>query len=462
MSDDPIFAGPALRRLRKREGLTQAAMAQRLDISASYLNLIERNQRPLTARVIMQAIDAFDFDPRTLRQDETIGGIDGLMRRFADERFADLGLTREEADEFLSAAPAAAAAFARLFDNSGTIERGEDSPLQASRREIERWRNHFPDLDAAAEHLADELRLSRGEIGPALVERLRERHQLTVRILPAEVLGDAVRRLDLHARQLQLSEMLEPGSRVFHVAQQLAMLEQGEAIAAFAAGPRFSDEAARQLFERHLVAYFAAALVMPYGRFLRACDATGYDFPVLMRRFGVSFEQLAHRLTTLQRVGQRGLPFFMARIDRAGQLSKRFAGASGATLLESDATCPLWHLNRAFERPVELLVQPVIVDGVESSRDHWLTFSQVVGAGPGDDARFAVCLGIEARLATELAPARGISLRREDAERIGMGCARCHAQGCRQRSLPPRGALLAFDRLSRGASPFGFGEQGTS
>lgn len=462
MSDDPIFAGPALRRLRKREGLTQAAMAQRLDISPSYLNLIERNQRPLTARVIVQAIDAFDFDPRSLRQDEAVGGVDGLMRRFADERFADLGLNREEADELLAAAPAAAAAFARLFDTAGTVAAVEDDALQASRREIERWRNHFADLDTAAEQLADELRLSRGEIAPALAERLRERHQLAVRVLPADVLGNAVRRLDLHARQLQLSEMLDPSSRVFHVAQQLAQLEHGEAIANVAAGPRFADEASRQLFERHLLAYFAAALIMPYGRFVRACDATGYDFPVLMRRFGVSFEQLAHRLTTLQRVGQRGLPFFMARIDRAGQISKRFVGASGATLFESRTTCPLWHVHRVFERPGDLLVQPVVVDGADSGHDHWLTFSQLVGPKAGGDARFAVTIGIEAKLAADLAQARGVSLRREDAVRIGMGCARCHVQGCRQRSLPPRGASLAFDRLARGASPFAFGVPGTT
>ena len=462
MSEEPIFAGPALRRLRKREGLTQAAMAQRLDISPSYLNLIERNQRPLTARVIMQAMEAFDFDPRSLRQDEAIGGVDGLMRRFADERFADLGLSREEADEFLSSAPAAAAAFARLFDSSSLTSRSEDDPLMISRREIERWRNHFPDLDSAAEQLADELRLSRGEIGPALVERLRERHQLAVRVLPADVMGRAIRRLDLHARQLQLSEMLGPASRVFQVAQQLARLEYGEVIAAIAAGPRLADEASRQLFERHLASYFAAALVMPYGRFLRACDATGYDIPVLMRRFGVGFEQLAHRLTTLQRVGQRGLPFFMARIDRAGQFSKRLAGASGATLLEGGMTCPLWHLHRAFERPGELQVQPIGVDGADSSRDHWLTFSQAVGGGPGMPARFAVCIGVEARLAADLAQARGISLRREDAVRIGMGCVRCHVPDCRQRSLPPGGASLLFDRHSRSTSPFAFGVPGTA
>lgn len=457
MTETAIFAGPALRRLRKREGLTQAVMAQRLDISPSYLNLIERNQRPLTARVIMQAIDAFDFDPRTLREDETIGGIDGLMRRFADERFADLGLNREEAEEFIAAAPAAAAAFARLFDSAGQGTPAGDDPMQASRREIERWRNHFADLDEAAEQLADEMRLSRAEIAPALAERLRERHQLAIRILPADVMGTAVRRLDLHARQLQLSEMLDASSRTFHAAYQLAQLEQGEAIANVAAGPRFADAAARSLFERHLTGYFAAALIMPYGRFLRACDATGYDIPVLMRRFGVSFEQLAHRLTTLQRVGQRGLPFFMTRVDRAGQVSKRFAGASGVTLLESEATCPLWDLHRTFEQQGDLRVQAVTIDGAEAGRDHWLTISRSVGAGAGTNVRFAVTIGVEARLAGDLAQARGLSLRREDAMRIGPGCARCHVPDCRQRSLPPRGAALTFDRLSRGSSPFTFG-----
>lgn len=461
MTDQAIFAGAALRRLRKREGLTQAAMAQRLDISPSYLNLIERNQRPLTARVIVRAIEVFDFDPRVLREDESIGGIDGLMRRFAHERFADLALGREEAEEFLSAAPAAAAAFARLFDSGNAAAEGDDDPLQASRREIERWRNHFADLDEAAERLADELRLSRAEIAPALAERLRERHQLTIRILPAEVLGDAVRRLDLHARQLQLSEMLDIPARTFHAAQQLALLEHGDLIANIAAGPRFAEPAARHLFERHLSAYFAAALVMPYGRFLRACEATAYDIPVLMQRFGVSFEQLAHRLTTLQRVGQRGLPFFMARVDRAGQISKRFAGASGATLLESEATCPLWAVHRAFERPGELAVQPIVVEGADSSRDHWLTISHVAASATAGAARFSVTLGVEARLASELAPARGLSLRRADAVLIGQGCARCHVAGCRQRSLPPRGARLSFDRLARGSSPFAFEGAGT-
>src|SRR3546814_462324 len=114
MTEAAIFAGPSLRRLRKREGMTQASMAAALGISPSYLNLIERNQRPLSARVLVQVIERFDFDPRMLRREEAIGGVEGLARRLADERFADLGIDRDEVSEFLASAPQAAAAFAQI------------------------------------------------------------------------------------------------------------------------------------------------------------------------------------------------------------------------------------------------------------------------------------------------------------------------------------------------------------
>jgi hypothetical protein len=455
MADEALFAGPAVRRLRKREGLTQAATAARLDISPSYLNLIERNQRPVSARVMMQLVEQFDFDPRSLREDEAIGGIDGLARRFADERFADLGIDREEMQELLASAPQAAAAFARLYDNAGPAGPTGDDPLSASRREIERWRNHFADLDTAAEELADEMRLSRGDIGIALAERLRERHQLSVRILPRDVMPDSLRRLDLHARQVQLSEMLSIPSRNFQLALQLAQLEFSDAIDAVAKGARFDDEAARALFARHLNGYVAAALIMPYSRFLRACEATGYDLPVLERRFGVSFEQLAHRLTTLQRVGQRGLPFFMVRLDRAGQFSKTFIGASTARFVEADVSCPLWHAHRAFDRAGELQVQLVALDNSGDRDGGWLTIAQTVeGSGAPGDAQFVVAVGVEAVLASELAQARVISLRSDNAQPIGPGCAACHRIRCIQRSLPPAGRKLSFDTVRRGITPF--------
>ena len=461
MVEASLLAGPAIRRLRRREGLTQAAMAVRLAISPSYLNLLERNQRPLSARLLVELAERFDFDPRSLRQDEAVGGIDGLRRRLADERFADLSIDRDEVAEWLAAAPQGALAFARLYDaGGGPAQAAATDPMDLVRREIERWRNHFADLDAAAEELADELRLSNAEIGSALTERLRQRHQLAVRILPVDVMPDALRRLDLHARQLQLSEQLDQSSRNFQIAVQLAMLEQRDAIAALADGAGFADRAAWRLFRRHLAAYFAAALLMPYGRFIRACEATGYDLPLLQRRFAVGFEQLAHRLTTLQRVGQRGLPFFMARVDRAGQFSKRYAGASGTTLLESSASCPLWNVHRAFEQAGRIIVQNVAFTDPAAQASQWFTVARTVegnGALGSEGARFVVVLGIEAGMAGQMAAARGMGLGADQAEAIGAGCALCHRADCQQRSLAPRGAVLEFNERSRGLTPFEFG-----
>ena len=461
MAEPSLFAGPNVRRIRRREGLTQAAMAAVLGISPSYLNLVERNQRPLSARLLLALAQRYDFDPRLLGSHDAIGGVDGLRRRLADPRFADLGIDRDELVEWLNAAPHAALAFARLYDGAGDPNDGAaPDPTDLARREVERWRNHFADLDAAAEALADELRLASGDIAAGLAERLRQRHQLSLRILPVEVMPEHLRRLDLHARQLQLSEMLDPASRNFHIAVQLAQLEQREAVRALVDGAALPDRAAQRLFQRHLYAYFAAALIMPYGRLLRACEATGYDLAVLQRRFGVGFEQLAHRLTTLQRVGQRGLPFFMLRVDRAGQVSKRFAGASGALFLESAETCPLWSAHAAFERAGRIVAEPI---ALPDDGGHWFTLARTVqgsGAGGRAQAEFVVALGLDAALAGQLAAARGVSLRIADATPIGPGCARCPRVDCMQRSLPPRGAALRFDDRARALTPFEWAEAG--
>lgn len=460
MVEAALLVGSTIRRLRRREGLTQAAMATRLAISPSYLNLIERNQRPLSARLLIRLTEQFDFDPRSLRQDEAIGGIDGMRRRLADDRFSDLAIDRDEIAEWLSAAPQAALAFVRLYDSAGRDPDASPSdPMELVRSEIERWRNHFADLDAAAEALSDELRLSNAEIGAALVERLRQRHQLSVRILPIEVMPDALRRLDLHARQLQLSELLDQSSRNFHVAVQLALLEQRDEIAALADGARFPDRVTWRLFRRHLAGYFAAAILMPYGRFMRACEASGYDLAILQRRFGVGFEQLAHRLTTLQRVGQRGLPFFMARVDRAGQFSKRYAGASGAMLLESEASCPLWVAHSAFEQPGKICSQFIDFMDIDGQNSRWFMIARTVegsGSPGGQGARFVVALGLEAGLTGQLGLSRGQSLDPAQAVPTGPGCASCHRADCRQRSLAPRGLPLAFDERTRGLTPFDF------
>jgi len=459
MADRKLFAGHAVRRLRRTLGLTQAAMAEALEVSPSYLNLIERNQRPLTATLLLRLAEAFDFDPRALAAGEPGGGAHGLRRRLADPMFADLAVDRAEVEEWLAGAPGGAEAFARAYDRIGigSGAAADEAPDAGTlvRREIERWRNHFTDLDAAAEALADELRQGAGDLFGAMAERLRVKHQLSIRILPLEVMPDVRVRLDLHARQLHLSETLDPASRSFALARQLGQNEARGEIDALARGAGFADRTAERMFRRHLTGYFAAAVMMPYARFLRACEATGYDLELLRRRFGASAEQVAHRLTTLQRVGARGLPFFMLRTDRAGQVSKRFAGASGSPLVEGPGLCPLWDVFAAFARPDERIVQVVALE--DGTR--WFTSSRCVGPAGGWTgavrARFVVTLGLAAEAAGGLAAARGIDLSGAAAP-IGLGCRACTRPDCPQRSAPPAGRAQTVNEREMGVSPFGF------
>jgi XRE family transcriptional regulator, fatty acid utilization regulator len=455
MTNQKLFAGHAVRRIRRANGLTQAAMAEALDVSPSYLNLIERNQRPLTAPIMLRLAERYDFDARTLTGATPGGGAEALRRRLNDPLFADLSIDRTQIEDWIAAAPDAAEAFARAFDRLGGEGTGAAGPAQdairAVRTEIERWRNHFADLDGQAETLADELRLGSADLYGAISERLRVSHQLSIRILPVDVMPERLRRLDLHARQLQLSELLDPASRTFAAASQLAELEAKGEIDALVRGADFPERASERFYRRHLISYFAAGIMMPYARFLRACESTGYDIALLCRRFGAGFEQVAHRLTTLQRVGARGLPFFMIRIDRAGQSSKRYAGASASPLVESDGRCPLWHLHHSFNAPGTLMRQTITLE--DGSR--WFTLSRTVSP-QGGDAQFAIGLGLDATLAAPLAAARGIDLRNGDVTSIGLGCRACTRPDCAQRSAPPAGRVLTFNERERGVTPFAF------
>jgi len=465
--DQKLFAGHAVRRVRRANGLTQAVMAGALGVSPSYLNLIERNQRPLTAALLLKLAERYDFDPRTLNGATPGGGVEAIRRRLTDPMFADLAIDRHQVEEWIAASPDAAEAFARAFDRlSGGSHGGsgsgaavahiEPEAIAATRREIERWRNHFADLDVQAENLADELRIVSNDFYAVIIERLRVKHQLSIRILPVDVMPDRLRRLDLHARQLQISELLDSASRTFAAAFQLAQIEAKAEIDSLVSGANLTDRAGERLYRRHLTSYFAAAVMMPYARFLRACEATGYDIILLQRRFGAGFEQIAHRLTTLQRVGQRGLPFFMLRIDHAGQSSKRFAGASGSPLVETDRRCPLWHVHNAFDRPGQLI--PHLVELEDESR--WFTLSRTVhpqaGMSGAVNAEFAICLGLEAKLASPLAAARGMELTTGSATPIGLGCSACTRPECPQRSAPPAGRVLVFNEGERGLTPFVF------
>lgn len=460
LPDRKLFAGPRVRRLRTRLGLTQSRMAEEIGVSAAYLNLIERNQRPLTAPFLIKLAAAYDLDLRELTAGDEERAERELTEALADPLLAGLDIGRAEVQEAVSAAPGVVQALLRAYraavqtpsEISGALH--SPPPLEEVRDFIQDRRNHFPELEAACETIADELRLQGADLMAAIADRLRVKHGFSVRILPHEVMPEVLRRLDLHNRQVQLSEVLDPASRRFQLCCQLAMLEMKELVEEAASAAGLGTKPAQRLLAQNLYNYAAAALMMPYVRFHGAAETLGYDLELLQARFGAGFEQVAHRLTTLQRPGARGVPFFLIRVDRAGQVSKRFS-PGGFPFSRTGGTCPLWSLNAAFERPRHLHVELIELDDEQrflSLARGVRTYAQPYG---GRAPEFVVALGCEVGHAHGLVYARGLDLDGQ-ATPIGLGCSACSRTGCRQRAVPPAGRRVLVDTSQRGPTPIEF------
>jgi len=465
--DRKLFLGARLKRLRRQLALTQTAMATDLGVSPSYLNHIERNQRPVSAQLLLRLAEVYDVDLRTLSQTTGPGEAE-VLEALADPAFRGLAVPRHEVLQLVEEAPALADAFLRLYrahaerrarDHAGAGRgTGEETPADWVREHVQGRRNHFPELDQLGETLHAELfadPLAPEHFETAARIRLRTRHDLAVRTLPPEVMVEWTRRFDPHRRRLLLAETLGPASRAFAVAYQLALTEHSAALNAMVAAAAPPDEAASRLLKVSLTNTLAAAILMPYAAFHRLAEDTGYDLARLQARFGVSFEQAAHRMTTLSRPGARGVPFFLIRVDQAGNVSKRFA-ADGFPFARFGGACPRWNLHAAFRTPGRVVTQ--IVETPDGGR--WFTLSRTVdrqGRGAaGDGQDLAIGLGCELRHAERLVYARGLDLAAPEVTPIGPACRLCERHPCAERAAPPLDRSLAVDDWAKSVSPYPF------
>lgn len=467
--------GPKVRRLRRDQGLTQAQMAETLGISPSYLNLIEHNQRPVTVPVLLRLGQSFGVDLQTFAEDEESRLAAGLKEVFADPLFETGDIRRQDLQELAAAAPTLGHAVVTLYrayretreDLETLSEQFADRdrlhlvqnaafPLEEVRDMFHSRNNHFPDLETAAEQLWTDARLEQGDLYRGLVDWLLHEHGVRVKLVPAEVMVNAVRRFDRHGKRVLLSEMLAPSARVFQLAGQLALLRHRDLMTRIVEGANLSGDEARRLARIGLANYFAGAVLMPYGRFIEAAQKVRYDIEILRRRFDASFEQVCHRLTTLQRPGTRGVPFFLIRVDSAGNVSKRFSGA-GFHFARFGGGCPRWIVYEAFRTPGKVHTQLAqMPDGA-----HYFTLARtVVKASSGHlspPQLFAIALGCDIAHAGQIVYADGANLTAlEAATPIGVNCRLCPRLDCPQRAFPPLHHRLIVDENLRGLSPFLF------
>ena len=449
--------GLTIRRLRGERSLSQQDLAGRLGISPSYLNLIEHDQRTVTAALLLKLGAVLQADLHAL-SGQTERQAEASLRELLSDPLLGLDAVPPAELQMLAAgAPAATRAVLALYrawrvaqqDAAGIAlpsGRRIALPMEEARDFFQEQANHFPALEQLAEAIADQ---AGRELDHFIADRLRITHGVRVRIGP----GPLLRRYDPQTRTLDLSETMKRESRAFQLAFQLMLIEGKDVVDGIIAAADAGTPDAAGLIRLGLCNYVAAALLMPYGAMLGAATALRYNIDLLAARFGVSFEQAAQRLSTLQRPGARGVPFFFVRTDPAGNIDKRFS-AAGFPFARFGGSCPRWVIHTAFSTPGRLCVEAAeLPDGAA-----FLCIARVITGTPAGLAdpppRHVVALGCDIDRAPELAYADDINLARRVG--IGLSCRLCDRADCRNRAFPPLQHRLIIDPNQDSTGPWRF------
>ena len=467
MSDRKVFVGARLRALRAESGLTQAELAARLEISPSYVNQLELNQRPLTATVMVALARNFNLDLSRLLADDSDRLVADLREVLVDPVFGDTPPGLQELKTLAHNAPDMAKAMLQLYQTyRKTNERlasvdavltqdpsgGTLSPYEEVRDFFHYADNYIDALDRAAERTAAAV----GSAGPDRLQRLiaycKTTHGLEVQLSndgPPELMRD----FDRTRKVLLVNGRQEASSQFFHIAAVLGDITQSSLIAQLLDAANFSTQEARAICHMGLSNYFAGALQLPYSDFLEAAEANRYDIEELAHLFGASFEQVAHRLSTMQRPMQRGVPFFFARVDAAGTITKRHS-ATPLQFARFGGACPLWNVHRAFEGQGR--IQRQFAETPDGNRYLSLAWSSEKRSGgyAGITRRYAYALGCEISHAGRLIYGRDVDIARTRFEPIGIACRICERRNCPQRSVPPLAASIAVNADRRMIVPY--------
>lgn len=468
--DAPRF-GAKVRAFRRRENMSQVQLAQRLGISASYLNLIEANRRPLPAVLLIKLAEIFQMDLHLFAADEDARLVADLFEAFADPFFEPEALTSTEVREMATASPGAARAILRLYHAYQTARRSTENmsarlsddqeltgvdlsnlPSEQVSDLIQRHMNHFPELEVGAEKLWRDARLDGEELFPKLVRYLEKEHGVQVGLSRGPNDRGTLRRYEPALRTLTLSELLPTRSRQFQLAHQIGLITQNAAFDRLLGDAQLTTTESRALARVALANYFAGAVLMPYSAFLHAAKEQRYDIDMIGRRFRVGFEQVCHRLTTLRRAGAEGVPFHMIRIDVAGNISKRFS-ASGIRFPRFSGVCARWNIFAAFLTPGMIRIQ---TSQMEDGTCYFCIARTIQRDSGGYHAQHPVQvigLGCSLNDARQLVYSDGVDL--EDlgtATPVGITCRICDRSDCEQRTLPSLRHPLQIDENVRGLS----------
>ncbi len=294
--------------------------------------------------------------------------------------------------------------------------------------------NHFPTLEERAENMRAAIDPTGGLFLTDLIKHLERRHSIKVDRLPPEDLSVTGFDWNRETATLRFSRAMPITSARFQAASMICRLEGEDAVNNVLDRANLGTDAARLRAGDALMSYFAAAMLFPYDDFRAEAQTLRHDIELLQQRFAASWEQICHRLTTLRRPGNEGIPFHFMRTDIAGNISKRFS-ASGLQLPRYSGACPRWVVHEAYLTPERVIPQFVrLPDDSE-----YLFIARAVRTGRGGyrvpQSVHSVMIGCDTAFARDIVYADGLPLDTPQAAvPVGIGCRQCPRADCLQRA----------------------------
>ena len=471
MSQVDLKIGPKIKSFRRQLGLQANKLAEQLGISASYLNLIESGKRKIDGDLLLKVCEELKIELSDLTNKSDLNLVNDISELLDDQLFEDLDILGPEVKDLVNTNPKIARALIKLGDNfkqkdheiinkvenlSGKIidSRKTAFPGEVISDFLQEKKNYFPKLEEFANNVFEKVQKNNRTRYVALCEFLKTEYSITVKdVIPDE--GKPFSKIFYKdKKELLLSDYNSLETKKLHAAAQIAQEGATGEINDYLSEFKFPTEESKRLTQIALLNYCGAAILMPYKLFHSECKKLKYDLELLQNTFATSFEQVAHRVTSLQDPKLPGIPFHFLRVDVAGNISKRFS-LSGIEIPRYGGACPRWNVYSAFSRPG--VIQAAV--SKMTNGEKYVCIARTVEKGVGrygqKKSMLSIGLGCEAKYAKDFVYTENLSLNDKKTEiPIGVSCRTCDRLDCSQRAFPPLHKKFDVDVNARGVSVY--------
>ena len=471
MSQIDLKLGPKIKAFRRQMGIQANKLAIQLNISPSYLTLIEGGKRKIDADLLLKICQELKIDISDLTKKSDLNLVNNISELLDDKLFEDLDILGPEVQDLVNTNPKIARALIKLGDNfkkkdhelvnkieklSGKIvdNRKNSFPGEVISDFLQENKNYFSKLEEFADKIFDKVKQNNRTRYIALCNFLKSEYNISVKdIIPEE--GKPFSKIyNSKNKELFLSDYLSLETKKLHAAAQIAQEGASDKINEYLETFNFPSDESKKLSKVALLNYCGAAILMPYKLFHSECKKLKYDLELLQNTFATSFEQVTHRVTCLNDSKLPGVPFHFLRVDVAGNISKRFS-LSGIEIPRYGGACPRWNVYSAFSRPG--VIQAAV--SKMTNGEKYVCIARTVEKGVGrygqKKSMLSIGLGCEAKYAKDFVYTENLDLNDKKSEiPVGVSCRTCDRLDCSQRAFPPLHKKFDVDINNRGVSVY--------